>query len=142
MIHLSHSETHLNALQPIEANTDRELSADTAQQQQFAELLPLVVAQAMKSSKWITLIGVSREQIEQLAEAGVSRARIRWIQGKNHDQREWATEQALLAGTSGVVISCLAPVQPRTQQRFKMASRMSDTHSFIFTTSTLPTPLH
>jgi len=116
-------------------------SAET-QANSFAAILPLIAQQAIKTSKWVTVIGASREQIEALAESGVSRARIRWIQGKDNDQREWATEQAILAGTSGVVISWLDPVSTRMQQRIKMASRVSQTQSFVFSESTLRTPLH
>lgn len=122
--------------------TNQVADINTNTTQDLASVLPTVVAQAMKTHKWVTVIGASREQIESLAEQGISRGRIRWIQGKDNDQREWATEQAILAGTSGVVISWLEAVSPRTQQRITMASRVSQTTSFIFSELTLRTPLH
>jgi len=117
-------------------------SAANPAQADMSKMLAIIAQQAMKSSKWVTVVGGKREQIEQLAAAGVNRTRIRWIQGKDADQREWATEQALLAGTSAVVVSWLTPLEKRSSMRFKMASRASCTQHFLFSESTLPTPLH
>ena len=108
----------------------------------FDDVLYRVQSLALRTSQWVTVIGGCREAIAQLVAAGVSRNRIRWIGGRDHDHREWATEQALLAGTSSVVLSFLDQISPRMQQRIKMASKMSQTHSFVFNELPSRTPLH
>ncbi|HET8815987.1 MAG TPA: hypothetical protein VFM61_00905 [Pseudidiomarina sp.] len=109
---------------------------------QFNDVLPRIQALAMRTSEWITVIGGSRHVIDAMVQSGISRARIRWVVGKNQDQREWATEQALLASTSSVVLSWLDDLTPRMQQRLKMASKVSHTHSFVFNALPSLTPLH
>lgn len=109
---------------------------------QFADVLPRIQALAMRTSEWITVVGGSRHIIDAMVASGISRARIRWVIGKNQDQREWATEQALLASTSSVVLSWLEDLSPRMQQRLKMASKVSHTHSFVFNALPSLTPLH
>lgn len=108
----------------------------------FDDVLYRVQSLALRTSQWVTVIGGCREAVAQLVAAGVSRNRIRWIGGRDHDHREWATEQALLAGTSSVVLSFLEQISPRMQQRIKMASKMSQTHSFVFNELPSRTPLH
>ena len=108
----------------------------------FDDVLYRVQSLALRTSQWVTVIGGCREAIAQLVAAGVSRNRIRWVGGRDHDHREWATEQALLAGTSSVVLSFLEQISPRMQQRIKMASKMSQTHSFVFKELPSRTPLH
>jgi len=108
----------------------------------FDDVLNRVQSLALRTSQWVTVIGGCREAIAQLVAAGVSRNRIRWIGGRDHDHREWATEQALLAGTSSLVLSFLEQISPRMQQRIKMASKMSQTHSFVFNELPSRTPLH
>lgn len=110
--------------------------------QHIESLLPRIQALSLRTHQWITVIGARREVIEQLVAAGISRTRIRWVHGRNQDEREWATEQALLAGTSSIVLSWLAELSPRMQQRLKMASKVSQTHSFVLNDLPSPTPLH
>jgi len=110
--------------------------------QHIESLLPRIQALSMRTHQWITVIGARREVIEQLVAAGISRTRIRWVHGRNQDEREWATEQALLAGTSSIVLSWLGELSPRMQQRLKMASKVSQTHSFVLNDLPSPTPLH
>ncbi|RUO78654.1 SOS-response cell division inhibitor [Pseudidiomarina taiwanensis] len=101
-----------------------------------------VAATAIRTNDWITVIGGNRDVIAALVQAGVSRGRIRWVVGRDADQREWATEQALLAGTSSVVLSWLEHLTPRAQQRLKMASKVSATQSYIFNDIPSLAPLH
>lgn len=108
----------------------------------FSSVLPRLHALSLRTHQWITVIGASRDVIEQLVAAGISRSRIRWVHGRNQDEREWATEQALLAGTSSLVLSWLNELAPRMQQRLKMASKVSNTHSFVFNDLPSLTPLH
>ncbi len=108
----------------------------------FDDVLNRVQSLALRTSQWVTVIGGCREAIAQLVAAGISRNRIRWIGGRDHDHREWATEQALLAGTSSLVVSFLEQISPRMQQRIKMASKVSQTHSFVFNEKPSRTPLH
>ncbi|MGQ4276770.1 SOS-response cell division inhibitor [Pseudidiomarina sp. E22-M8] len=109
----------------------------------FAGLMPRIQSLALRTKQWVTVIGGSREAIQQLVNAGVSRSRIRWVAGRDADQREWATEQALLAGTSSVVVSFLDGFSaPRVAQRLKMATKVSQTHSFIFHKQSSQSPLH
>ncbi|RUO49034.1 hypothetical protein [Pseudidiomarina donghaiensis] len=110
--------------------------------QHIESLLPRLQALSVRTHQWITVIGARREVIEQLVAAGISRTRIRWVHGRNQDEREWATEQALLAGTSSIVLSWLGELSPRMQQRLKMASKVSQTHSFVLNDLPSPTPLH
>lgn len=105
-------------------------------------VLPEVQALALRTHQWITVIGARREVIDQLIAAGICRNKIRWVYGRNQDEREWATEQALLAGTSSIVLTWLGELSPRTEQRLKMASKVSQTHSFVFNPSLSLTPLH
>lgn len=116
--------------------------AEDSNSLQFSELLQRIQSLALRTQQWITVVGGHRDQIAQLVQAGVSRHRIRWIAGRDHDHREWATEQALLAGTSSLVVSFLGELSPRMQQRIKMASKMSHTHSFVLHESPSRTPLH
>ncbi|CAB0150645.1 hypothetical protein PSI9734_01088 [Pseudidiomarina piscicola] len=109
----------------------------------FASLMPRIQSLALRTKQWVTVIGGNRDAIQQLVNAGVSRARIRWVAGRDADQREWATEQALLAATSSVVLSFLGDFSsPRVAQRLKMASKVSATHSFIFHEQPSQSPLH
>ncbi len=110
--------------------------------EQLADLLPRLAALSARTSQWITIIGASREVVEQLVAAGISRTRIRWVYGRDQDEREWATEQALLAGTSSIVLTWLGDLAPRMQQRLKMASKVTHTHSFVFNEAPTLTPLH
>lgn len=94
-------------------HASRELAIDTLafndtsslSNEDFASLMPRIQSLALRTKQWVTVIGGSREAIQQLVNAGVSRSRIRWVVSRDADQREWATEQALLAGTSSVVLS-------------------------------------
>ena len=109
----------------------------------FASLMPRIQSLALRTKQWVTVIGGNRDVIQQLVSAGVRRSRIRWVGGRDADQREWATEQALLAGTSSVVLSFLPGFSsPRVAQRVKMASKVSHTHSFVFHTPSSQIPLH
>lgn len=110
--------------------------------QHLDSVLPRIQALSLRTNQWITVIGAPRDVVEQLVAAGVSRTRIRWVHGRNQDEREWATEQALLAGTSSIVLSWLGELSPRMQQRLKMASKVSQTHSFVLNDLPSPTPLH
>lgn len=108
----------------------------------LGDILPRLHALSLRTNQWITVIGARRDLIEQLVNAGISRSRIRWVHGRSQDEREWATEQALLAGTSSLVLSWLGELSPRMQQRLKMASKVSQTHSFVFNDLPSLTPLH
>lgn len=129
-------------LAPTACNAEPTQSGATTTLPALTDTANLIAQQAMKTAKWITVIGGRREHIEVLAAAGVSRSRIRWVQGRDQDQREWATEQALLAGTSSVVVSWLGELSPRTNQRLKLAGRASQTLSFVFPDMVRPDPLH
>ncbi|RUO63009.1 hypothetical protein [Pseudidiomarina insulisalsae] len=110
---------------------------------EFAVMIPRIQSLALRTKQWVTVIGGSRDIVRQLVNAGVSRSRIRWVGGRDADQREWATEQALLAGTSSVVLSFLDGLSsPRVSQRLKMASKVSQTHSFVFQSLPSQSPLH
>lgn len=109
----------------------------------FSLMMPRIQSLAFRTTQWVTVIGGSRAIVQQLVDAGVSRGKIRWVAGRDAEQREWATEQALLAGTSSVVLSFLDHYSsPRVHQRFKMASKVSQTHSFVFRTPPSQSPLH
>lgn len=109
---------------------------------EFVSVIHRIANTALRTNQWITVVGGHRDVITALVDAGVSRGRIRWVIGRDDDQREWATEQALLAGTSSVVLSWLGDLSPRTQQRLKMASKVSHTHSYVFNEPPMNTPLH
>src|SRR5690554_915051 len=104
--------------------------------------IPEVQALAVLTHQWITGISGRREAINHLLFAGICRNKIRWVYGRNQEEREWATEQALLAGTSSIVLTWLGELSPRTEQRLKMASKVSQTHSFVFNPALSLTPLH
>lgn len=129
-------------LAPAARGTESTPTQVAAASPSLTDTASLIAQQAMKTAKWITVIGGRREHIEVLAAAGVSRSRIRWVQGRDQDQREWATEQALLAGTSSVVVSWLGELSPRANQRLKLAGRASQTLSFVFPDMVRPDPLH
>lgn len=99
-------------------------------------------AMQCQSEQWITVVGGHREFIAQLVAAGVPSQRIRWLRTRNSAQREWALEQALLTGTSAVVIGWLAQIDSRLSQRIKMASRLSQSQCFLFEEDTLLSHLH
>lgn len=129
---------------PSEANFDlwSATAALEASSYHLESLLPRLQALATRTNQWVTVIGARREIVDHLVAAGISRTRIRWVHGRNQDEREWATEQALLAGTSSIVLSWLGALAPRMQQRLKMASKVSNTHSFVFNDLPSSTPLH
>ena len=102
----------------------------------------IAAAVSCASEQWITVVGGQREFIAQLVAAGVPSQRIRWLRTHNQTQREWALEQALLTGTSGVIIGWLGTVDSRFSQRVKMASRLSQTQCFLFEEDTLLSHLH
>lgn len=114
----------------------------TAPHANLQSVLPQLQALALRTHQWVTVIGAPREIIEQLVAAGISRSRIRWVYGRDQDEREWATEQALLAGTSSIVLSWLGDLSHRSEQRLKMASKVSQTYSFVFNPLPSLTPLH
>lgn len=94
------------------------------------------------SEQWITVVGGQREFIATLVASGVPSQRIRWLRTQNQTQREWALEQAILTGTSGVIIGWLGTRDSRFSQRVKMASRLSRTECFLFEEDTLLSHLH
>ena len=94
------------------------------------------------SEQWITVVGGNREFIAQLLASGVPSSRIRWLRTGNSTEREWALEQATLAGTSAVIIGWLSKVDARFCQRVKMASRLSQSQHFLFEEDTLLSHLH
>lgn len=94
------------------------------------------------SEQWITVVGGQREFIGQLLAAGIPSQRVRWLRTNDFQQRQWAVEQALLSGTSSIVIGWLDDIAPRFSQRIKMATRLSQTKSFLFEENTLLTHLH
>ncbi|MAK71309.1 MAG: SOS-response cell division inhibitor [Idiomarina sp.] len=102
----------------------------------------LAAAADCASEQWITVVGGQREFVAQLVAAGVSSQRIRWLRTQSQAQREWALEQALLTGTSGVIIGWLGSLDSRFNQRVKMASRLSQTQCFLFEEDTLLSHLH
>ncbi|RUO76022.1 SOS-response cell division inhibitor [Idiomarina seosinensis] len=121
---------------PIDVNNKAEQTA--------AEPLQAVIdyCLACSAEQWITVVGGQREFIAQLLSAGIPMKRIRWFRTANQQQREWALEQATLAGTSGVIIGWLNGIEARFNQRIKMASRLSQTESFLFEEDTLFSHLH
>ncbi|MEA3588356.1 SOS-response cell division inhibitor [Pseudidiomarina sp. 1APP75-27a] len=132
-----------HASQELAVNTLAVTDDSSFSSEEFASLMPRIQSLALRTKQWVTVIGGSREAIQQLVNAGVSRSRIRWVAGRDADQREWATEQALLAGTSSVVLSFLGDVSSsRVAQRLKMARKVSQTHSFIFHNQPSRSPLH
>ncbi|MDT7526470.1 MAG: hypothetical protein R3273_08645 [Pseudidiomarina maritima] len=132
----------LSAVHEVTPDTWASELEATATSSSLEALLPRLHALSLRSHQWVTVIGATRDVVEKLVAAGISRTRIRWVCGRNQDEREWATEQALLAGTSSIVLSWLGELAPRTQQRLKMASKVSHTHSFIFDEQPSRTPLH
>ncbi|MGM0481886.1 MAG: SOS-response cell division inhibitor [Pseudomonadota bacterium] len=94
------------------------------------------------TERWITVVGGQREFIAQLLAAGVASQRVRWLRTNDPQQRQWAVEQAMLSGTSSVVVGWLDDIEPRFNQRIKMACRLSHTKSFLFEENTLLTHLH
>jgi cell division inhibitor SulA len=108
------------------------------------DALSLTVQQALrqKPDQWVTVIGGDRHIIEQLVAFGVAESQIRWLRTHSHEQCEWALEQALLAGTSSLVIGYLESVSNRTRQRARMTSKLSDTSYYLFDKNTRTTHLH
>jgi len=95
-----------------------------------------------KPSQWVTVIGGDKELIQQLIACGVAESQIRWLRSDSSERCEWALEQALLAGTSSIVIGYLDSVSNRTWQRARMASKLSKTQYFLFDKNTLTSHLH
>lgn len=124
--------------------TTASLSVNNTAEQSTVEPLQAVIdyCLACSSEQWITVVGGQREFIAQLLSAGIPMHRIRWFRTANQQQREWALEQATLAGTSGVIIGWLNGIESRFNQRIKMASRLSQTESFLFEEDTLFSHLH
>ncbi|MDV6317240.1 SOS-response cell division inhibitor [Idiomarina sp. HP20-50] len=96
----------------------------------------------LKPSQWVTVIGGDKDLIQQLIACGVAESQIRWLRSHSPERCEWALEQALLAGTSSMVIGYLDSVSNRTWQRAKMASKLSETQYFLFDKNTLTSHLH
>ena len=92
--------------------------------------------------RWITVIGGHGHFVQQLVDAGIPRQRIRWLRpGKTHD-RAWALEQAVLSGTSDVVVAWVSGFDKRAVQRIRLSSRLSQTQSFMFEEDVLTPHLH
>lgn len=108
------------------------------------DALSHTVQQALqqKPDQWVTVIGGDRHIIEQLVAFGVAKSQIRWLRTHSHEQCEWALEQALLAGTSSLVIGYLESVSNRTWQRARLTSKLSDTSYYLFDKNTRTTHLH
>lgn len=102
------------------------------------------IQQALQSkpSQWVTVIGGDKGIIQQLIACGVAESQIRWLRSDSSERCEWALEQALLAGTSSMVIGYLDSVSNRTWQRARMASKLSKTQYFLFDKNTLTSHLH
>lgn len=115
---------------------------DTTAAQVDALSLTLQQALQQKPGQWITVIGGDRHIIEQLIAFGVAESQIRWLRTHSHEHCEWALEQALLAGTSSLVIGYLDSVSNRTWQRARMTSKLSDTSYYLFDKNTRTTHLH
>lgn len=120
------------------------VDAKSSQDSFDVDSLSPVVQQALqqKPSQWITVIGGDKNVIQQLIACGVAESQIRWLRSHSAERCEWALEQALLAGTSSMVIGYLDSVSSRTWQRAKMASKLSETQYFLFDKNTLTSHLH
>ncbi|MCA1766923.1 MAG: SOS-response cell division inhibitor [Idiomarina sp.] len=121
-----------------------QLDAKNSQDSIDVDSLSPVVQQALqqKPSQWVTVIGGDKNVIQQLIACGVADSQIRWLRSNSEERCEWALEQALLAGTSSIVIGYLDSVSNRTWQRAKMASKLSETQYFLFDKNTLTSHLH
>jgi cell division inhibitor SulA len=113
-----------------------------------ANLAPSSLSAALEAAvhsigqRWITVIGGHSQFIQQLVNAGIPRQRIRWLRpGKTHD-RAWALEQAVLSGTSDVVVAWVSGFDKRAVQRIRLSSRLSQTQSFMFEEDVLTPHLH
>ncbi|MDA6067608.1 SOS-response cell division inhibitor [Idiomarina abyssalis] len=121
-----------------------QLDAKSTQDAIDVDNLSPVVQQALqqKPSQWVTVIGGDKDVIQQLIACGVAESQIRWLRSHSAERCEWALEQALLAGTSSMVIGYLDSVSNRTWQRARMASKLSETQYFLFDKNTLTSHLH
>ncbi|KPD20708.1 hypothetical protein [Idiomarina abyssalis] len=121
-----------------------QLDAKNTQDAIDVDKLSPVVQQALqqKPSQWVTVIGGDKDVIQQLIACGVAESQIRWLRSHSAERCEWALEQALLAGTSSMVIGYLDSVSNRTWQRARMASKLSETQYFLFDKNTLTSHLH
>ncbi|MCK7458863.1 SOS-response cell division inhibitor [Idiomarina aminovorans] len=120
------------------------LKAQNTQNAIDVDSLSPVVQQALqqKPSQWVTVIGGDKNMIQELIACGVAESQIRWLRNNSAERCEWALEQALLAGTSSMVIGYLDSVSNRTWQRARMASKLSETQYFLFDKNTLTSHLH
>ncbi|MGM0429592.1 MAG: SOS-response cell division inhibitor [Pseudomonadota bacterium] len=121
-----------------------QLDTKNTQEAIDVDSLSPVVQQALqqKPSQWVTVIGGDKNVIQQLIACGVAESQIRWLRSHSVERCEWALEQALLAGTSSMVIGYLDSVSNRTWQRARMASKLSETQYFLFDKNTLTSHLH
>ena len=121
-----------------------QLDAKNTQDGIDVDNLSPVVQQALqqKPSQWVTVIGGDKDVIQQLIACGVAESQIRWLRSHSAERCEWALEQALLAGTSSMVIGYLDSISNRTWQRARMASKLSETQYFLFDKNTLTSHLH
>lgn len=101
-----------------------------------------VAAMLCDSRRWVTVVGATRAIVQQLVNAGVPRERIRWIHARDHAQREWATEQALLAGNSEIVLGWFKPTSQLSEKRLRWALKASNTKGLLFDDSALAVDLH
>ena len=129
---------------PYENSTSAQITSPRSLDcRKYSAIVP-VVQQALqqKPSQWGTVIGGDKDVIQQLIACGVAESQIRWLRSHSAERCEWALEQALLAGTSSMVIGYLDSVSNRTWQRARMASKLSETQYFLFDKNTLTSHLH
>ena len=126
----------------LQSNSSNHPGLWTYNNQQAEVITPNVVPPSLSAAleaavhsigqRWITVIGGQASFVQQLVNAGIPRQRIRWLRPGKTDDRAWALEQAVLSGTSDVVVAWVSGFDKRAAQRIRLSSRVSQTQSFMF----------
>lgn len=95
-------------------------------------LLP-ALARATEDERWLVFVAPPYiPYAPALARAGVNLARLLLVHPRSTQERLWAVEQALRAGTASVVLAWLAHAEPKALRRLQLAAEAGGALGILF----------
>lgn len=95
-------------------------------------LLP-ALARATRDERWLVFVAPPHiPYAPALARAGVALSRVLIVHARNAQERLWAIEQALRAGTASMVLAWLAHAESKALRRLQLAAEAGDSCGVLY----------
>ena len=121
-------------------HTINELVGDPGDINQLALLAP-ALAKLSQHGRWIVLVGAPKfDYKEFFQQFGIASDKILLVHPKDQLDALWATEQALMSGTSSAVLAWPGSISDRDMRRLQLASKSAKALAFVFQAAKQPTP--